>query len=272
MKPATTFFQLARFKRLLRAHWAEQRHSYGRFWLVVAAIHGLVMLISLIVSVGSAGHTSSQAFFFWLGLFASGIIFSGLYFSALRRPESTLLLLTRPATALEKWLSAALFILLAWPLAYTASATLINTVISTLSYQYSVSTSKPENWPKAEDFALFIPLLQNSKELLLSHIAWLIAYCGLMGYVLFGSVYFKKHAGIKTGILAFVIFLLTIFISSMASTAASINPEFLAWWKPDRMSHLLLFRKWLANTLFWCVLPALMWVCALLALREKDLT
>lgn len=272
MKPATTAFQWARFKRLLRAQWAEQQRGYGRFWLVVAAIHGLVMLISLIVSDGATGSIRSQAFFFWLGLFASGIIFSGLYFSALRRPESALLLLTRPATALEKWLLAAFFTLVVWPLAYTASATLINTLSSTLGYQFSVATSEPDALPKAEDFALFIPLFQNSKELLFSHIAWLIVYGGLMGYVLFGSVYFKKHAGIKTGILAFVIFLLTIFINAVISTGMHLHPEFLAWWSPKNAAGHFMLSKWLANVLFWCVVPALMWLCALLALREKDLT
>ncbi|MDO4795174.1 MAG: hypothetical protein Q4A28_04430 [Brachymonas sp.] len=268
MKPATTAFQWARFKRLLRAQWAEQRRGYGRFWLVVAAIHGLVMLISLMVSDGTAGQTSTQALFFWLGLFASGIIFSGLYFSALRRPESTLLLLTRPATALEKWLSATLFILLAWPLAYTLSATLINALASNIGYLYHSSFSK-EASANAEEFALFIPLLQSSNSTLFSHFSLLLLYTGLSGYALFGGIYFRKNAGIKTGALAFVIFLLTVFIS------ASILPPSigaLMWWKSNSIATQLFFRQWLANLLFWLVLPALIWLCALLALREKDLT
>ena len=45
MKPATTAFQTARFLRLLRAHWAEQRRSYALFWLIVAALHVLLMVI-----------------------------------------------------------------------------------------------------------------------------------------------------------------------------------------------------------------------------------
>lgn len=271
MKPATTAFQWSRFKRLLRAQWAEQGRSYGRFWLVVAAVHALLMFILLITSSGWVGKTHTQAFVFWLGLFTSGVIFAGLYFSALRRPESALLLLTRPATALEKWLLAAFFTLVVWPLAYSTSATLINALSSTLGYQYSISLSKPEDLPQTEDFALFIPLLQNSKELLLSHIAWLIAYGGLMGYVLFGSVYFKKNAGIKTGVLAFVIFLLTIFINAMIPIGR-LHLEFLAWWKPGNANDHFMLSKWLANFLFWWVVPALMWLCALLALREKDLT
>lgn len=272
MKPATTAFKWARFKRLLCAQWAEQQRGYGRFWLVVAAVHALLMFILLITSSGWVGKTHAQASVFWMGLFTSGVIFAGLYFSALRRPESALLLLMRPATALEKWLLAAFFTLLVWPLAYTASATLINALSSTLGYQFSVATSKPDALPKAEDFALFIPLLQNSKELLFSHIAWLTIYGSLMGYVLFGSVYFKKHAGIKTGILAFVIFLLTIFVNAFISTGMRLHPEILAWWRLENAANHFMLLIWLANLLFWCVVPALLWLCALLALREKDLT
>ena len=275
MKPATTFFQLARFKRLLRAHWAEQRHGYSRFWLVVAAIHGLVMVISLAVSNGEAGHTSTQALFFWLGLFASGGIFASLYFSALRRPESTLLLLTRPATALEKWLLAVLFILIVWPLAYVASATLINLLASHVGYQWNLlhfRDLKREVLPNTEEFALFVPLFQGSEARQSAQIALLLLYGGLTGYALFGSVYFRKNAGIKTGALAFVLFLLTIFILSILSGAASPNPERLAWWGHEHATAPFLFRQWLACILFWLVAPALVWLCALLALREKDLT
>lgn len=275
MKPASTPFQLARFKRLLRAHWVEQRRSYSRFWLVVAAIHALVMLISLVVSDGMAGGTSSQALFFWLGLFASGVIFASLYFSALRRPESTLLLLTRPATALEKWLSAVLFVLLAWPLAYALSATIINGLACHIGYFWSMTlhfSPMARTPPSTEKYALFIPFFPGSKEQLFSQIALLLLYADLSGYALFGSIFFRKHAGIKTGALAFVLFLLTSCVTTITPREVNLNPESLAWWKSASVAAPFLFRTWLANILFWLVLPALIWLCALLALREKDLT
>lgn len=268
MKPATTAFQWPRFKRLLRAQWAEQRRGYGRFWLVVAAIHGLVMLISLIISSGATGHTNSQAFFFWIGLFASGIIFSGLYFSALRRPESTLLLLTRPATALEKLLTAAFFTLVLWPLAYTASTTLINILASNIGQLFHQQLIK-EKFNYTKDFTLFIPFLQTPAISFLSQVAFLLIYTGLSGYTLFGSIYFNKNAGIKTGALTFVVFLLTIFISL---SILPQNPDSLAWWKENQFADHFPFRRWLSNILFWLLLPTLIWLCALLALREKDLT
>ena len=128
MKSATTVFQVERFKRLLRAHWAEQRRSYALFWLIVASLHALLMLILLAANHGKGGQTEVQAIVFWCGLIASGAVLSGLHFSALRKPGAALILLTRPATALEKWLLAVLFVLIVWPLAYAISATVIGSM------------------------------------------------------------------------------------------------------------------------------------------------
>ena len=273
---ATTVFQIERFKRLLRAHWAEQRRSYALFWLTVASLHALLMLIWLVADHGKGGRTDAQAFVFWCGFIASGAVFAGLYFSALRKPGAALILLTRPAALLEKWLLAVLFVLIIWPLAYTISASVINLFASTDGYQWHAAYNIAEDYssmPAKQDYSLFIPLLKRPDSSPLWQIAILQLYTGITGFVLLGSLYFRKHTAIKTAITAFALFLLTLLFVFVLDTMldAEIQLESLAWWSADIKPRYDFFKMWLANILFWFVVPLLVWSCTLLALREKDL-
>ncbi len=276
MKSATTVFQVERFKRLLRAHWAEQRRSYALFWLIVASLHALLMLILLAANHGKGGQTEVQAIVFWCGLIASGAVLSGLHFSALRKPGAALILLTRPATALEKWLLAVLFVLIVWPLAYAISATVIHLFASIIGYQWHTAYNMAEGYaslPKKQDYSLFIPLLKRPNFSPLWQIATLMIYTGITGFVLLGSLYFRKNAIIKTAVTAFVLFLITLLLAFVTDAAIGIGikPEYLAWWHVYKEPEHTSFRIWLANSLFWLAVPLLVWACALLALREKDL-
>ena len=277
---ATTCFDASRFRRLLRAHWAEQRRNYALFWLVVAAVHVLLMLILLSANHGKGGETEAQAIVFWCGLIASGIIFASLYFAALRKHGAALVLLTRPASVLEKWLLAVLFVLIIWPLAYTVSATIIHACAGTLGYQWNVFHHIANNYatlPEKSEYALFIPMIRYLDDQTVIFAAGqtslLSIYVGLSGFTLFGSIYFRKNAGITTAVVAFVIFLLTLLLGLVldAITGHSFRPEFLNWWDNGNKANTFLPSRWISNLLFWLATPILMWVCALLALREKDL-
>ncbi|MDO5653600.1 MAG: hypothetical protein Q4G39_05805 [Brachymonas sp.] len=278
MKPATCFAP-SRFLRLLRAQWAEQRRAYGLFLLVVFATQALLMLIMLAMEHGRAGQTGTQAFFFWLGLLVSGMVFASQYFAALRRPESALLLLTRPASTCEKWLLAALTVLVAYPLAYTLCITLVNAAAGAVGYQWDLARATellPEGithsaLPEPRDYALFVPFAtyqDSSLQAPASQWAWLLVLAGLSGFAVLGSIYFRKLAGLKTAVVCFVVFLLTVLLSS----TLGFHLEHLAWWlvlSGEASAPSLLW--WLVNALFWLGVPALLWLCALLALRERDL-
>ena len=269
MKPATTAFQAARFLRLLRAHWAEQRRSYGLFWLVVMALHVLLMVILLTVSHGKGGQTEVQNVVFWCGLIASGAVFAGLYFSALKKTGAALVLLTRPATTLEKWLLAALFALLVWPLAYTLSATIINLFAGMIGYQWHAMYNAANGYTPPPDwleFSLFVPFFTSW------HIAILLLYAGTTGFVMLGSLYFNKNSTIKTAVAAFVLFLLTFLLFYIYdSIGFRLELDALSWWDSFAGPTITSTRRAWANILFWLVTPTLVWICAFLALREKDL-
>ena len=268
MKPATTAFQTARFLRLLRAHWAEQRRSYALFWLIVAALHVLLMVILLTVSHGKGGQTEVQNVVFWCGLIASGAVFAGLYFSALKKTGAALVLLTRPATTLEKWLLAALFTLLVWPLAYALSATIINLFAGMIGYQWHAIYNAANEYspPDRLEYSLFVPFST------LPHMAVFLFYIGATGFVMLGNLYFKKNSAIKTAVAAFVLFLLTFLLFYIYHEMGySLELDALAWWEPVAEPTIASTRRAWANILFWLATPTLVWICAFLALREKDL-
>lgn len=271
MQTVTTHFNAARFMRLLRAHWAEKHRNFLHFWLAVAGINALPMFLMLIVGSGMGGRNSFQSGIYWPGLIISGLILSTLHFSALRKPESTLVLLTRPASILEKWLLAAFFILIVWPLAYTLSATAINIISSIIGYQldttYKISPSPPA---EKTDYLPFVPFISTigKDTSAFAHLGLLQIYAGLCGFALLGSIYFRKNPGIKIAAVAFVIFQITLLLTAI--TFGQMQLSILSWWTPQTLSANLLFRQWISNLLFWLAVPALLWLSALRALYEKD--
>ena len=284
MNPSTTCFSPSRFAQLARSHWAEQRRGYALFLLVVTALYALLMLIFMAMNHGKAGQTDFQSGSFYACLVFSGAVFAGLYFSALRRAESALLLLTRPATTTEKWALAAFFVLLAYPLAYAVAITAVNAIASVVGYQWELAyfaTLTPNgSWrptpPSRADYALFLPLLTYAKNTDViaraAQLAWLLIYSGFTGLALLGSVYFRKVAGLKTAVVALVVFLLTLLWGSIFR----FRLQMLGWWELEKMLErtdaATMPLVWVANGLFWLAVPCMLWLCAWLALQERDLT
>ena len=276
-----TCFNPRRFARLASAHWAEQRRNYSLLLLAVLAVYALLLLISLSISNGGVGDTSAQSLFFFAGLMLSGVVFAGLYFSALRRPESALLLLTRPASAFEKWLLALLWVLLLYPLLYTVCTLPINWLASVLGLQWRtehcphhlpVVPNSECTLPDPSNYALFLPFINHGQRHIMQpslQISLMLVFAGVAGLALLGSIWFRRLAMLKTAVIAFVVFLISLFLGSVFNW----NMQALAWWSvfepAPRTDTNALF--WLANALFWLATPALLWLCALFALKEREL-
>lgn len=277
MKTTCSCFNLSRFTRLARAHRAENQRSYLLFLVVVVGIYALWQLFMLAMSYGRSGTTNSQAAMFFPGFILSGTIFATQYFSALRRPESSLTLLMRPASTFEKWLLAVVVVLLVYPITYTVIFTAINAVVGELGYRIRlieinsiIATGVPKVLPNSEDYATFIPFTQ------IGGVALALIYTACTALAVLGSVYFRKIAALKMAALCFALFLITLFWLSIFG----FKVHYLAWWSwgakdLQKMSQLLstpeVIFLWLSNILFWLLVPILLWLCALLALRERDL-
>ncbi|QTD45068.1 hypothetical protein [Ottowia testudinis] len=264
----TTVFNAGRFALLARAQWAERWRGWAVFLLVGTLLYALLLGLVLTGSEGSGLRTSDQASYFFVGWLLSGAVFAGQYFAALRRPESSLLLLMRPATAFEKWLLAALVVLLAYPLAYALVVSLLHLPAAALAYQIRLTH---EAQALASDYAVFSPLGGHANEAAMgsrARLAWAVMYVGLTGYVLACSIWFKRSAGLKALVLGFAVFLCTSLVLSVPG--ARVN-ALLGWFSRAPLPHDGNALYWLANALLWIGVPLLLWLAALQALRERDL-
>ncbi len=272
----TSFFKLERFIRLARAHCAENLPGDQTFLLTVTGIYGLCVLFIFFIPIRANALINFQAIMFFTGLIPSGIIFASRYFSALRKPESSLTLLMRPASTFEKWLLAVLIILVVYPAAYSIIITSINFILVDLGYiLYITIGTKINQTPELNNpeqyIRTFIPLSRTR------HIALFLIYASCTAVMVLGSIYFKKIATLKTAIIIFVIFLTTLFLVF----AFGLNIYYLSWWSGHSHYVLQRFRPeystaqitwlWWINIQFWLLVPALLWLCSLVALYERDL-
>src|SRR5207342_1092026 len=96
-------FDLHRFGRLARAHWAETWRKYAWFLAAGVLLH---LVISIICFAGKKGFTAfstdGQTALYFSGLFVLTPIFAGRYFLPMSNRASALLALMRPASAFEK--------------------------------------------------------------------------------------------------------------------------------------------------------------------------
>lgn len=277
MKTTCSCFNLSRFTRLARAHRAENQRSYLLFLVVVVSIYTLWQLIMLSMSDGRTGTTETQSAMFFSGLIISGTIFATQYFSALRKPESSLSLLMRPASTFEKWLLAVLVVLTVYPIIYTIIITPLNAIMGELGYQIRfadiaarIKAGSKMELPTPQNYATFIPFTQ------VWSVPLVLIYTGCTALSVLGSVYFRKIAALKMAALCFVLLLITLFFASIFR----FNTQYLSWWDWDSRylqktiqilsSTQTTLMLWV-NIQFWLLVPTLLWLCALLALRERDL-
>jgi hypothetical protein len=218
-------FDLSRFRRLARAHFAEQWRHYAWFMAVILLVE---ILVSILYAVGKGGFaqfgTQAQEGYFYVGLFTFAPIFAGRYFLNMSTRASALLSLMRPATVLEKWLLAFLIVAVLYPLAYLLAYYLVvipdnflayaqakqQAAQAALDYAKSPVGSKPAAF-HPEHYQLFLPWAQPWRDQL-SMVLWLLF---LQGFAMFGSLYFRTVPFIKTLLSGLLIFLVSALLASM---------------------------------------------------------
>lgn len=266
--PESPTLSWPRWRRLARAHWAEQRPQYLAHMLVSGMLYVALLLFLLGVSGFAAFQTTVQAALYFGGLFLTGFVFAGRYFGAMAQRESALLALMRPASAFEKWLLCIVVVAIAYPLAYS----LLFLAISWPAQQIAIaarSALEPQSF-KPEDYALFVPLLKMAARQAMpvpQQTGWLVAVWALQAFAVAGSLYYARASLLKTLALGFALFVLTALLCSMAGVRGEV---LFAWWSARR-SVPLGAAVHAVNALLWIGLPALLWLQAYVHLQEKEL-
>ncbi|MFT3807237.1 hypothetical protein [Arenimonas sp.] len=267
-------FDLRRFARLAKAHWAENWKSYASFFGVAIALHFIFVMIALSGKQGFTTFTTAgQAATYFTGLFVLGPIFAARQFGALGRRDSALLMLMRPASTFEKWLLSTMIVIVGFPLV-SLLAFYICDIPAWLIAKSQAQVALAELGPNAANQSLTFGL-RPENYLLFDPVTTFDSWCEfltvwlmllfLQGFGLFGSIYLHRLPLLKTFVAGFVLLLLLILVGTVFDS----EPDaFLGYWESRRALGDLPSRLY---PILWFVLPALLWFGAYRALKEREI-
>ena len=270
-------FSAARFARLARAEWVENRRAWAGFLGIVVILHFVLVLILLAGDrPWGAFTTNAQAGMFWAGLFLTAPVFAARHFQALGRPGPALVALMRPATAFEKWLLAVLVVGVAYPLAYHLAfyicdvpATWIaaNEAAQELAQRGAHTDARSLGIPEPEQFAIYHLLKVSESDPALAGL--LLSLTTLQAFAVAGSLVFNHWPFLKTLLTGFLILLASILVTTVFD---SHPDKFLGYWSfaPAEWEPVLPGWAMVAYPAVWIAVPTLLWLAAFLALRERE--
>ncbi|MDO5625220.1 MAG: hypothetical protein Q4G71_11080 [Pseudomonadota bacterium] len=264
-------FEPRRWLRLARAQGAEQARALGFFLLGVGVVHALLAGAAIAASEGRALDVSAQSVVFTAGLLFSGYLYAHRVLAPLHQRETALVYLMRPASVLEKWLLLAVTLLVVYPLAYTLVFAVVYAPAGALAYRVALadalSRQPAGSLPHWSEYVLYLPWLSRAltPEARVDGL-WFIVYAAMQGYLATTLAYFGQRAAFKTLVLGLALFFITLLV--LVLTLGDGPQVLLAWLDDD--AHLTAAQTAL-TLVFWLGVPALLWLAALAALRERDL-
>ncbi|MES2041044.1 MAG: hypothetical protein V4495_24770 [Pseudomonadota bacterium] len=269
----TDFFDINRFGRLLRAHWAESWREYAWFAGALVMLDLIAIVISFSTTSGSMiwqFQFQGQVIWYMTGLALSGMIFAGRYFKYLLNPGASLIALMRPASVFEKWLMAFLIISIFYPLAYSLLYILFNYPAVQLAKMMSGSLSGCETC--ARDFRLYIPFLTtelaeksiNDAEFFLkSQLFFFMLLSGAQALIAGGTAFFKRSPVLRTVLFSFLLFVLSIWIGSAPQLGIFTRYYGEGVMQYSTMEYGLSLGLWLG-------VPLLLWIVLFFHIKERE--
>lgn len=258
-------FDLARFRRLLNAHWAEQWLAHAWFLGIGVMVHFVVTLI--VLSGRPSYSTEAQMVLFVTGLLLTAPLFAARCFQGLARPESALLFLMRPASGFEKWLLAFLMVMVFYPLAYALAFQVCHLPawafeharVLAMNAQMLADGIEISPGEKPESFAFWHPW--RFEEWLIPAVM-LLMLSFVQSFAVLGSLWFRHLPLVKTLLAAFLLFLATLVLDEVFRSAAPWLEDFDRATAPWQMAHFLAV---------WFGIPLLLWLACYFAVREREL-
>ena len=262
----TDFFDINRFGRLLRAHWAESWREYA--WFAGA----LVMLDLIAIAISFSTESShvfwpfqykGQATWYMTGLSLSAVIFAGRYFKYLLNPGASLIALMRPASVFEKWLMAFLVISIFYPLVYSMIYTLLN--YPAVQVAKALATQAADCKGCSTDFRFYFPLLTSdlTENPLVSQLFSFICLSSAQALIAGGTVYFKRSPVLRTVFGAFLLFVISAWIGSTPQSGT-----FIRQYGEDMMPYGT--TEYVLSWGLWLGLPVLLWTALFFHIKERE--
>lgn len=270
----TDFFDMERFGRLLRAHWAESWREYAWF-------AGVLVMLDLIVMAISFGADASnnywqfqfqgQSMSYTTGLFISAVIFAGRYFKYLLNPGASLIALMRPASVFEKWLMAFLVISIFYPLAFTLLYIVLNYPAVQLAKTLVAQSPVCQNC--GHDFRFFVPLLttevaekglSRGENSLIHQLFFFVFLSATQALIAGGTVFFKRSPILRTLLGTFLLFVISIWLVGAPQLGI-----FATHYGKDALQQYSVMEYGLSAGL-WLGVPLLLWTALFFHIKERE--
>lgn len=202
-------FSFQRWSWLVGKHWVENRKRYLLSIIAIFALLIFYFTFNLLIHGEDPLDRGVQIVGYFLGLFGIGCLFAGQFFSPLGSRSKGAYYLLTPASALEKLLTALLYVVVVFFTVYTAVyylADIIMIAIGNSLHPFYATTNV-----KAVPINVFYEYNWGLGDANLMYY-FLLAFFAVQSAFLLGSVYFDQYGIVKTAIVLFVGFLLLAFM------------------------------------------------------------
>jgi hypothetical protein len=191
-----TNFSLTRLGLLIKKQWTDHSKLY---LLSMLAILGLMVVALFLWSIIPSGGMNDRNYevttvLFFVGLFVTGCIFSGMTFADLAQRTTGIYYLSVPATALEKLVCAILYSQVFYNLLYVVGFfALRGLALSILAMHPEINVHHYSTNENDKEIFYYLGL----------------AYASLQTLFLLGSIYFERFAFVKTIVSGILVLLVT---------------------------------------------------------------
>ncbi len=264
------FFDIQRFGRLLRAHWAESWREYAWFFGALVGLDLVVMVLTVSLDGLRSNYQftyGGQAFWYMTGLWGSALIFAWRHFKYLQNPGACLIALMRPGSVFEKWLMAFLVIGILYPLTYSLLYVAIHYPVIQLAKAMTENLTVCEHCNK--DFRFFLPFVttSNATGVEETHLTQAFSFLLLsfaQALVAGGAVYFKRSPVLRTVLATFFLGILTLLMGIVPKTGVFMRDyRYTENYIYTPMEYALSVGLWLG-------VPVLLWIALYFHIRERE--
>jgi hypothetical protein len=281
--PTNQLFSFSRWRLLVAKHWAEHHRRYLLALLAIGGLHAVWFGFLIAIEIYAPMEAFMQFASYMVGLYGVGCLFASMLFADLSTKKDALPWLSLPASHLEKLLSAILYGVILFFIAYTLVFYLVDILMvqwsNTLTYRH------PRNWPGTNIrimpvtvYNLFTaegsPIPEKDGHLISS------LYFTIQAIFLLGSVYFTRYSFIKT-VIVVLIFILAFTVLERGIIYPMLpkdwNNNFLSWSRPSYDAgppgnevRLPGDTELLLNRLGLFGMPLFFWFVTYIRLKEKE--
>ncbi len=264
------FFDVTRFARLLRAHWAESWREYAWFVGVLAILDLVIMVVTVALDRSHMNDQftyNGQSLWYFAGLWFSAPVFAWRYFRYLQNPGACLIALMRPGSIFEKWLMAFLVIGILYPLAYSLLYVILHYPAVQLARAVVAGLPACEHCDR--DFRFFFPFLTRGSTTGDDHSVLFHTYSFLLlsfsqALVAGGAVYFRRSPVLRTALVSFLLSVLTLLTGILPQAGIFVRD-----WRYTE-AHVFSFMESALSVGLWVGVPVLLWIALYFHIRERE--